>query len=122
MKFPKPEDLKSEALDPTTAYSGTLESTNKINYVNLPKAAPPTYEDIQKTQIAMLEKMLADSQRQVWTLQCGLMALIDGTVLDTAGNRNDDGMRDHARSGSVPEKVVGRWLALAEVTLKEGSK
>lgn len=85
-------------------------------------AALPTYEDIQKTQIAMLEKMLADSQRQVWTLQCGLMALIDGTLLDEHGNRNDDGLRDWAYSGSVREKVVGAWLDLAETTLKEGSK
>ena len=72
--------------------------------------------------VAQLEKTLADSQQQVWGLQNGLRALIDGTLLDDAGNRGENGLRDWVRRSSTPETVVNHWLEVAVRTLVQGSK
>lgn len=73
-------------------------------------------------RVLQLEKMLADSQQQVWELQNGLRALIDGTLLDDAGNRGENGLRDWVRRSSTPETVVNHWLEVSVRTLVQGSK
>jgi len=75
-----------------------------------------------KAQVQMIEKMLADSQQQVWVLQCGIMGVLHGGLFEDGGFRMDDGIKDYYDKDCTPGDIVRGWKLTLEKTISEGSK
>jgi len=51
-----------------------------------------------------------------------LQTLLNGTRLDAAGNRNDDGLRDRWDGSGISKQLMAKWIIVADNAIRAASK